>query len=120
VRFVTGALVDPKTENLPVALGERGTGVGRRHDLVVLLAVDALPGDRLLALAGNEGVAIEGVVFTKGVVGKLGGVEAQPGLVVVLVATVAAEALLREERPDLEIVADRPGRRRGRSDRGER
>jgi len=64
------------------------------------------------AISGHEGVTFFAIVVLERAEGKLGGIEAQAGLVVEFVAAVASETFRGENGTDLEAVAD--GGRRGR------
>jgi hypothetical protein len=112
VRFVICALIDPAPEEVLFVLGEGDSAVGRRHEFFGILAVNAKPGHGLLAISGEEGMAVGGgVPFTEGSEGEFCGIEAQARFVGVVITAVTPKALLSENRSDLEIVADLGGRR---------
>ena len=55
VLLIDGALLDPLLDRLLLVLGQLSVGVGRRHDLIVVLGGDALPGFTVREISGNDG-----------------------------------------------------------------
>jgi hypothetical protein len=102
VILVDGALLDPTLDEGALRGRERFfVRVGRRHDLVGILAEDALPGLGVGEVAGDEGAHAAAVGGGGG-----GLVEAEFSLAIRGVAAVAGEAVVGEDGPDVFVKRD--------------
>lgn len=121
VVLVDSALFDPALEERTLRGRQRFfVRVGRRHNLVGILAEDALPRLRIRKVTGHDGpdtAAVGG--------GGVELVEAEFGFAIAGVAAVAGETIIGEDRADVLVVGHlvngRCGRRRdeGQSAKGE-
>ena len=109
VAFVLGALLDPAAEDRDLIGGEVRLFAGRgRHVLVGVGRGDPLDERAFVGLAGNDGrVAAE----IGG--GSVAEVEAQIGLAMLGVGSVAIKAVAREDGSDVLVEADFFGRSGG-------
>ena len=100
VVLIDGALFDPAFDESALREGERFfVRVGRRHDLVGILAEDALPRFGICEVTGRDG-AHTAAVGGRGV--EL--VEAEFGFAITGVAAVAGEAVVGEDGADVLVV----------------
>ena len=105
---ISGALLDPGFDNGFIPVRERFAGIGRRHDVVLVVGDDAFVDFALLGLAGNDGRVAIGL-------GKrtFAGIEPETSfaavatLAVFFVGTVATDAVFRKHAPDIAVKVDR-------------
>jgi hypothetical protein len=122
VRLVLGALFNPPSEQRLVALGELVQRIRRRHDFAGIFRRDATPDFGLVGPAGSNRGCDAPLGILVGSKGGFGDVEPKIRLVVLHVRTVALEARVRHDRPDVPVELDHLGqgaaRLRGRQTRG--
>ena len=98
MRFKFGALFDPLFQQFFLGGRESEIGVGRRHELILRLAVQAFDKFAFSGISRhNTEVAAEIGV------GVFGGIEAKLGVLVLGVGAVALEAVVRDEWLDLTV-----------------
>ena len=106
--LVFGALLNPALEDLPVGCGQLFVRLRGRHDLILILLIDAGPQFALLQVAGNDGpdtVAIGQGPFAL--------VEPQLGLALLRILTMAGKAIVGEYGPHVPIEPNTVIRRKG-------
>ena len=114
VRLIDRAGFDPALEQVFFGVGELQVRIGRRHHLVGVGRDDALPGQGIGELAGDDG-RFAVVAFRKGA---FRNVESQLGLAGLGVEAVAGEAAVGEQRADVAVEIRRgfradPSQRQG-------
>ena len=92
---------DPAADEFDLGRRHLAIGLGRRHLLVGVMRQQTLQDLALLRLAGDD----RGDAFV-GLDRVIADVKPQAGLAVLRVLTVAVEAVLREDRPDVAVEAD--------------
>ena len=104
VRFILRALLDPLPEEFALSLGDMLVEMRRRHDIVLVPGVDALEHFRLgrIARPDREQLAIRAQRSGR----PLKGIEAQLSLPLFRIRSVAGDAFIRENTPDMGIVSD--------------
>jgi hypothetical protein len=108
--LVDSALFDPALEECTLRGRQRFfVRVGRRHNLVGILAEDALPRFRIRKVTGHDGADTTAV---RG--GGVELVEAEFGFAIAGVAAVAGETIIGEDRADVFVITHRVDGRGGR------
>ena len=107
VRRCRRPLLDPAAQHRDLRGGQLLAALLWRHQQIGVVGLDPVDQLALIRLAGHDRGAS---AFELGERAFLG-VEPQPGLALVVVGTVAGEAIVREDRPDVAGVVHR--RRRG-------
>ena len=102
VRRVDGPFLDPAVEEFFLVVGEPPVGIRRRHDDVGVGRVDAFEQHARTRIARHD---------RAGMNRSLAVIELQVSLPLVAVLSVAIEAVLGEDRPDVAIEVERLSRR---------
>ena len=110
VVLVDGALLDPALEECTLRGRQRFfVRVGRRHNLVGILAEDALPRFRIRKVTGHDGADTAAVGG-----GGVELVEAEFGFAIAGIAAVAGETIIGQDRADVFVITHRVDGRGGR------
>jgi hypothetical protein len=96
VRLVGRALADPFGEQRFLGFAERFLELRRRHEVVLILGVQAFEQQAGLGIAGHDGLGLDG---------RLAHIEAEVGFTMVFVGAVAGEAVVAENGTDVAVVA---------------
>ena len=107
MRLKIGALANPPREELLLLLGERLSGVGRRHPL-----------RRIGRQNAPHQLALPGIACHEHMPRSRGVIEAQISLPCGRIGTVALKAVLRKDRPNVAIVLQLIGSMRIRRSEG--
>lgn len=101
VFFILGSFFDPLIDEFFFTIIQFEQMIGRRHDVVGIFGDDAFPNKRFFRLARDNGGSILAISISS-----FPGVETEIGFPRIWVKSMAGEAVIRKERPDVGVEAD--------------